>query len=203
MKILFASQNKGKQNETRELLKSLDVELFFPEDFPELKNFEVDEVGKTFIENAILKAKLYSQKVNLPSLADDSGIIIDGLDGLPGVHSNRWFPGSGEDRNKEVLKRLKNISDPKKRSARYLTAACFYDPESEEYKIFEESQEGTIGNEILGNEGFDYDRIFIPEGSDKTFAQLGDAFKNSISQRYRAYNKIKMTIETMLEKNND
>jgi len=197
MKILFASQNKGKQNEAKELFKSLDVELAFPDAFSELNDFDVEETGKTFIENAILKAKSYSNIVNLPCIADDSGIIIDGIDGLPGIHSNRWFNGTSDERNAEVLKRLKNKQSSQERSARYLAAVCFYDPKTEEYETFEEVQEGIIGNKIIGNAGFDYDRIFIPKGYEKTFAQLGDELKNKMSHRARAYEKIRLLIEVL------
>lgn len=192
-KILFASQNKGKQNESRELLKDLDIELVFPNDFPELKDFDVDETGETFVENALLKAKTYAEKISLPCIADDSGVIIDGLGGLPGIHSNRWFEGTSDERNAEVLRRLDSIKD---RAARYLTAACYYNPATEEYVIFEETVEGKIGKEIIGKEGFDYDRIFIPEGYRKTFAQLGNELKNSMSQRAKAYKKIRKYLET-------
>ncbi len=197
MKILFASQNKGKQNEARELFKTLDVELVFPNDFAELDNFDVVETGKTFAENALLKAKKYAQKINLPCIADDSGIIIDGMDGLPGIHSNRWFEGTADERNSEVLKRLKNKEN---RTARYVAAACYYDPGTEEYEIFEEFQEGVIGNEIIGNAGFDYDRIFIPEGYSETFAQLGNEVKNKISHRSRAYKQIRLLVEKLTQK---
>lgn len=200
MKILFASQNKGKQNEAKELFKTLNVELVFPDSFSKLNDFDVEETGKTFIENAILKARAYSNVVGLPCIADDSGIIIDGMDGLPGIHSNRWFNGTSDERNTEVLKRLKDKELPSERSARYLTAVCYFDPKTEEYETFEEVQEGFIGKEIIGSAGFDYDRIFIPEGYENTFAQLGDELKNRMSHRARAYNKIKLLIEAILEK---
>lgn len=188
MKILFASQNKGKQKEARELLKDLDVQLVFPNELPELENFDVDETGETFAENAELKARSYAEKTGLACIADDSGIIIDGMEGLPGVHSNRWFEGTSDERNQEVLNRL---TKGKVRTARYVTAACYYDPKTENLGIFEEAVEGSIGTEIIGDEGFDYDRIFIPESYQKTFAQLGDKIKNSFSQRAKAYKKIK------------
>ena len=199
MKVLFASQNKGKQNEARKLFDDLDISLLFPSDFPKLKDFDVDETGKTFIENAVLKAKTYAKKINIPCIADDSGVIIDAMDGLPGIHSNRWFDGTPDDRNQEVLKRLNSIEEAK-RTARYLTAVCYYDPISEEYGVFTATQEGTIGNEIIGDEGFAYDRIFIPEGYNKTFAQLGDKLKNEMSQRARAFKKIKLLVDILTQK---
>jgi XTP/dITP diphosphohydrolase len=186
MKVLFASNNKGKQKEAAILLADLDVELVFPQDIPELENFDVDETGKTFAENALLKAEAFANKTSLPCIADDSGIIIDALNG-PGVNSNRWFPGNGDDRNNEVLRLLK---DEDNRTARYTTCICYFDPKINEPSFFEAHQEGEIGHEIVGSEGFDYDRIFIPEGYDKTFAQLGDDIKNQNSQRTRALKKL-------------
>lgn len=187
MQVLFASQNKGKQAEARALFEDLPVELVFPDQFPELRDFDPEETGSTFAENALLKAKAYSQKVFLPSIADDSGVEIDGMNGLPGVHSNRWFPGTADERNQEVLNRL---TPGKPRTARYITLACFYDPQTEEYALFEETQEGSIGTKIVQGAGFDYDRIFIPEGSNKTYSELGQEIKNQSSQRARAYKKL-------------
>ncbi len=187
MKLLFASQNKGKQGEAKVLFKDLNVTLKFPSDFPNLESFDPEETGATFAENAILKAKAYGHEVQLPSIADDSGVIIDGMDGLPGVHSNRWFVGTSDERNQEVLDRL---TPEKVRTARYVTVACYYDPASEEYALYEETQEGSIGTEIVQGEGFDYDRIFIPEGYDKTYSQLGNDIKNQNSQRSRAYKRL-------------
>ncbi|MCB9812893.1 MAG: RdgB/HAM1 family non-canonical purine NTP pyrophosphatase [Pseudomonadales bacterium] len=188
MKILFASQNKGKQKEAKILFKDLAIDLVFPDEFKEFENFDVDETGKTFAENATLKAKAYAKQINLPCIADDSGVIIDGMNGLPGVHSNRWFNGTSDERNQEVLNRLKNRTN---RNARYITVACFYDPNTKKCVIFEGVLEGSIGTKIIGNTGFDYDRIFIPNGFDKTYAQLGENVKNSTSQRAKAFKKVK------------
>lgn len=187
MKILFASQNKGKQVEAKVLLADLPVELVFPDQIPEVAQLDPEETGSTFAENALLKAKAYAQVTGLPCIADDSGVIIDGMYGLPGVHSNRWFAGSSDDRNLEVLRRL---TPDKPRTARYVTVACYYDPVTEEYILTEETQEGSINHESVPGEGFAYDHIFIPEGYDKTYSQLGQAVKNENSQRARAYRKL-------------
>lgn len=186
-KILFASRNAGKQAEAKKLFADLDVDLLFPDEIPELDGIDPEENGETFFENALIKAKEYALLSQLPSIADDSGIIIDGLGGLPGVASNRWYPGSGDDRNAEVLRRL---SEDKPRTARYMTVACFFDPQSEEYASFSATQEGSIAKEPFEGEGFDYDKIFIPEGKNETFSVLGNDYKNSISQRARAFGKL-------------
>jgi XTP/dITP diphosphohydrolase len=195
MRVLFASQNKGKQKEARELFKDLKIELVFPNQFDELKNFDPEETSNTFAKNALLKAKSYAHKINLPCIADDSGIEIDGMGGLPGVHSNRWFDGTADERNLEVLRRL---TPNKSRNARYITSTCYFDPQTEEYAIYEESQEGAIGQENIQGEGFDYDRIFIPEGYDKTYSQLGQVIKNQNSQRARAYKKLREYLKNLL-----
>lgn len=206
MKILFASQNKGKQNEAKELFKDLSVELVFPDSFPELSDFDPEETGTTFEENALLKAKAYGEKAQLPAIADDSGIEIDGMGGLPGVHSNRWFTGTADERNAEVLKRLSettNSGELKTRTARYITVSCFYDPQTEEYAMFKEFQEGSIATESFEGEGFDYDKIFIPEGQTQTFSVLGTDFKNQDSQRARSYRKLHEYLKERLALKNE
>ncbi|GIK83922.1 MAG: non-canonical purine NTP pyrophosphatase [Patescibacteria group bacterium] len=195
MQILFASQNKGKQNEARALFKDLPVEFVFPDQFPELAGFDPEETGTTFAENALLKARAYAEVVQIPCIADDSGVEVDGMDQLPGVHSNRWFEGTADERNEEVLKRL---TPDKPRTARYITVACYYDPVSEEYALYEETQEGSIAHKSVQGEGFDYDRIFIPEGYDKTYSQLGQEVKNQNSQRARAYRKLHEFLKELL-----
>lgn len=197
MKILFASQNKGKQQEAKILFAGLPVELLFPQDIPELAGFDVEEIGESFIEIAILKARAYAFKSGLTSVADDSGVTIDALAGMLGITSNRWFKGTADEKNQEVLRLL---ADTTQRTARYTTAACLFDSITEEYCVFEEHQEGSIGTQIIGTEGFDYDRIFIPQGYDLTYAQLGTEIKNRDSQRARALKKIKTYIETKLKK---
>jgi len=195
MKILFASQNKGKQNEAKHLFKDLDVDLVFPENFPELKDFDPEETGETFQDNALLKAKAYANEVGIPAIADDSGIEIDDMGGLPGVHSNRWFEGTADERNDEVLRRL---ATNKIRTARYITVSCYYDPNTEEYAMYEQTQEGSIADKSYQGEGFDYDRIFIPEGQNKTFSVLGNDFKNQNSQRARSYKKLHEYVKELL-----
>lgn len=196
MKILFASQNKGKQNEARALFKDLPFELVFPDQFDELAGFDPEETGTTFSENALIKAQAYALKSGLSCIADDSGVEIDGMDGLPGVHSNRWFTGTADERNLEVLKRL---TPDKPRTARYITVACFYDPTTEEYVMSQATQEGSIAQENIQGEGFDYDRIFMPEGYDKTYSQLGQEVKNQGSQRARAYRELHELLSELLQ----
>lgn len=201
MKILFASQNLGKQNEAKALFKDLSVELVFPNQIKSLEGFDPEETGETFEANALLKARAYAEQSGLPSIADDSGIEIDGMGGLPGVHSNRWFQGTADERNEEVLKRLSQNDESgnqKPRTARYITVACFYDPETEEYALYKATQEGSIAQTQYEGEGFDYDKIFIPQGQTETFSVLGNDFKNQDSQRARAYKMLHEYLKNIL-----
>ena len=196
MKIVFASQNKGKQNEARALFKDLSFDLVFPAQITELAGFDPEETGATFTENALIKAQAYALKSGLSCIADDSGVEIDGMDGLPGVHSNRWFTGTADERNLEVLRRL---TPDKPRTARYITVACFYSPITEEYVMSQATQEGSIAHQNIQGEGFDYDRIFIPEGHNKTYSQLGQEVKNQNSQRARAYRELHQLLSGFLQ----
>lgn len=189
MRLLIASHKLGKQEEVLSLLAGLGLELIVPQQLPELKSLTVNESGQTICENARLKAIAFSQKTKLSALADDSCLQIEALDGLPGVHSKRFFPGSGSDRNQEILKRLSGQS-----SRRAVFSACLCLAESHRLdrpEYFEGQVRGTIAISELGNAGFDYDRIFIPDGHRQTFAQLGIVAKNKLSHRHQALIKLK------------
>lgn len=189
MHILFASNNQGKISEFEAILAGTKFELVSTnsEGFAPL---DVVESGETFAENALLKAKAYSEKYNLVSLADDSGLEVKALDNKPGVNSNRWFAGSDADRNQELLKLLKNHPD---RSARFVTVACLYFPKTQNCHFFEGSVDGIIGDleKGRGSAGFGYDPIFIPNGFEQTFAELGVEKKNQLSHRARAFAQVR------------
>src|SRR5690606_12761771 len=120
--------------------------------------------------------------------ADDSGLTVDALHGKPGVHSNRWHPGTDEERNTALLTELKN---EKNRSAMFVTVACFLRTPDATPVYFRGEIKGQISKEPSGSAGFGYDPIFIPEGYDKSFAELGMEIKNKLSHRARAYIKFK------------
>lgn len=185
--ILLATTNKGKLNDVREILKDLDLEILSFLDFND--HPDVEETGKTFIENAELKAKAAFEKYKIPSIGDDSGLESFQLKGEPGIFSARY---AGEDANDEKnnLKLIKKLSAlPEPHLGRFVCAAVFYDG-----KIFK-SSEGEVKGRIIkaprGKNGFGYDPLFIPDGFDKTMAELSHEEKNKISHRLKAISGLK------------
>lgn len=184
-KLVVASHNAGKIAEIKTLLAPLKIEV---QSAAELRLGDVEETGTTFEENAKIKANALSLMCGLPCLADDSGLCVDALDGRPGVYSARYAP----DRNfKEGMKMLldemeKSGSDNRKAHfSCCLALAC----PNQKTKVFEGRVDGSISKKPKGNNGFGYDPIFIPEGFEQTFAELGDDVKNKISHRRRALEK--------------
>lgn len=189
--LLIASNNPGKISEIKHIFAELHLQLLTSEDI-DLIDFDVEETGTTFQENALLKARSFAQKTGLPTLADDSGLSVDALAGQPGVYSKRY--GTDDDhRNSKLLKELKDIKDPH-RTARFTAVVCVYNPETKDHFCEEGSVEGKIAHEVRkkGDQGFGYDPLFIPDEikGDQTFAQLGPQVKNTISHRSRALGKI-------------
>lgn len=179
MELIFATHNQHKLEEVKQMLpqhiqfKSL-TEINFHD--------EIEETGTTFEENARIKAQTIYQKTGVNVFADDSGLVINGLNGAPGVFSARYAgTGKSEDNIAKVLQELEGISD---RSAYFIAVFCLI-LEGKEY-FFEGRINGTISEEILGEDGFGYDPIFIPEGHSKSFAQMSPEEKNSMSHRGRA-----------------
>lgn len=191
--LIIASKNEGKIKEFKELLSEYDINVKSLLDFDDIP--DVEETGVTFHENAELKAKTIGDLLNTPVIADDSGLIIDTLNGRPGVYSARY---SGEDSNDEknnlkVLKELEDV-DEDKRTARFVAVLAFYRPG--EKVIFKEGYcEGEITFGQRGKHGFGYDPIFIPKGYTKTMAQLKDYEKNIISHRAEAMHQFKVWLK--------
>ncbi len=188
MRVVLASNNKNKLREMAQILKPFGMEVVSQKDAG--ADFEVEENGTTFRENAEIKASAVYEKLNMPVIADDSGLVVDALGGAPGVYSHR-FAGenaSDKDRSLKVLSELENI--PKdKRSARFICEICYIDENGEKH-FFSGSCEGFIGNEERGENGFGYDPIFCV--GDKTLAEMTDDEKNKISHRgnaLRLFNK--------------
>lgn len=186
MKLLFASNNKGKQIEVKDLLAGIDIEVIFPSDLG--IDIDVDETGETFQDNALLKAKAFAQQTNLLTAADDSGLCLDAFDGFPGVKTNRWMEGDARDKNLGIIAKLENEQN---RSAQFVTSICLYDPKSDKTRFFQGEVRGQISKELAGDDGFGYDPVFIPEGYQTTFAQMGTAEKNKFSHRFKALEKLK------------
>lgn len=187
-KVLIATQNKGKLFEFDSLLVDLGYQVVSPASIDQVKDLEVAETGVTFEENSYLKAKEFGDKTGLLTIADDSGLEIDALDGFPGVRSDRWFVGTAQQKNQALLEKMQDIKD---RTARFVSCLCLYDPITKKEVFFRGEIEGEINLEPAGDAGFGYDPVFVPFGFDQTFAEMGKDVKNEISHRRIALNKLK------------
>ena len=181
--LVVASHNPGKLREIREILAGQDVEVILQSDLG--LDIDVEETGTTFEENARLKAQAVMDASGLPTVADDSGIEVDALDGGPGVYSAR-FGGTRDDEahNRLLLKKLAGVPDPE-RTARYVCAVVCLFPDGRAY-TGKGTCEGWIGHEEIGTGGFGYDPLFCLPGGTVTMAQLTEEEKNKISHRGRA-----------------
>jgi len=184
VKLVLATKNEGKIKEMTELLAGQDIEILSLADFPEIE--EIVEDGETFRENAIIKATEVCMQTGLPTLADDSGLEVDCLEGLPGVYSARF---AGEERdnsaNKKKLLELLEGVPAEERTARFKCIIAVADTDCFVY-ISEGTCEGLITSEERGDGGFGYDPLFYLPEYDKTFAELDLETKNKISHRGKA-----------------
>lgn len=187
MKLLFATQNRHKQHEIAQLLTDPTIEVLFPDRIESIRDLDVDETGSSFEENALLKASQFSDKTGLLTVAEDSGLEVQALNGQPGIYSKRYAPGSDTDRNQKLLLELAEAED---RSARFVATLCLYQPAENEHIFFEGVVTGRIAHQLQGDQGFGYDPVFIPDGYDQSFAELGQDVKNSLSHRRRALIKL-------------
>lgn len=188
--LLIATRNQGKLKEFSQILQLPDYQLLTLDDVGVDPDFDVDETGTTFAANARLKAESYGRRTKILTLADDSGLMVEALHGAPGVYSKR-YGNTDEERIAKLLKNLKGIPDSA-RAARFVCVACLYNPSNAHFDCEEGIVDGSISHEPAGDDGFGYDPIFLPlEGDGKTFAQLGVEFKNLVSHRARAIEKIK------------
>jgi XTP/dITP diphosphohydrolase len=187
MKILLATQNKGKAVEFRDLLADQDIEVCSLLDFPEWE--DVEETGQTFAENALLKAREAMKKTGLLTLADDSGLEVEALNGAPGIYSAR-FAGEQGNAAKNIDKLLWLLEDvpEERRGARFRCSLAIVTPDGQEYLV-----EGTVEGRILrrrqGESGFGYDPVFFLPDLGRTMAELSAAQKNEISHRAQAFRK--------------
>ncbi len=183
--LLVASTNAGKLKEYRELLADLPVNWLSLTDVG-LEHMEVEETGETFLANALIKAGAYCAVSKLPTLADDSGIVVDALDGAPGVYSARYAP-TAEDRNAKLIRALEGIPF-EKRTARFVAVIALVLPD--QVTITAEGRvEGRVGMEPRGTNGFGYDPVLTLDDG-RTMAELPTAEKNMISHRGRALAKL-------------
>ncbi|MBI3519567.1 MAG: non-canonical purine NTP diphosphatase [Bacteroidetes bacterium] len=184
MELIFATHNKNKLKEVRSLMPS-PIELISLDEI----NFmdEIEETASTIEGNALLKAKTIFEKTGKNCFADDSGLLVDALNGAPGVYSARY---AGEQKNdqdnmQKLLQELSNISN---RNAHFKTVMALIIDGKEH--VFEGTVHGKIIHEKKGSNGFGYDPIFMPDGYDQTFAQLSSEIKNTISHRANALKKL-------------
>ncbi len=193
-KLLVASGNKGKIKEIDNYLENLNesttLEIIGLSHFPDLP--EVEEDGDTFLANALKKARERAKDTGLLTLADDSGLVVDYLEGAPGVYSARYAGEDATDRdnNKKLLDELKGIPTDR-RSAHFKCVLALVDPDTAKEIVVEGKCEGIIGVEPQGVNGFGYDPLFFIPEYDKTMAQLPLETKNKISHRANALKKMK------------
>lgn len=191
-KLVVASHNQGKIDEIKKMLSPYQIEVVSAR---ELNLPDVEETGTTFAENAALKAEQLSEASGLPCLADDSGLCVNALGGRPGVYSARYseFEKDGKterDFSRGMDKLLAELAalDTADRSAYFACVLAFKIP-GEKCRFFEGRVNGVIAHEKSGTGGFGFDPVFIPDGSDKTFAHFSKDEKAAVSHRGRAFEK--------------
>lgn len=180
-KLLFGTFNQNKLTEIRTILGE-NYEIVCCADFSGLS--PVEETGKTFFENAALKAKTYAQFTGVPCFADDSGLSVEALNGEPGVNS-AYFAGPNatySENNSLLLEKMKNVPN---RRAYFTTVIAYTIPEGT-IRYFEGRTEGTLLTAPRGQNGFGYDPLFVPDGFSQTYAELSKTEKNEISHRGKA-----------------
>jgi XTP/dITP diphosphohydrolase len=199
MRLILATRNKGKIVEIKELLSDMSgVEILSLFDFKNLP--DVPETGKTFTENAILKAKTIAALTDHWVLADDSGLVVNYLQGAPGVYSARFSgeKASDADNNAKLLALLKDVPWGE-RQAKFVCIIAICDPQGECYTC-EGEYEGYIVTEPKGMHGFGYDPIFFVPAYGKTMAELEPEIKNQISHRAMALKQLKPLLQKMLRR---
>lgn len=187
-KLIIATGNKGKYREFCEIIRDTAGENFAGEIIfaPEISRMIVEETGKTYAENSMLKARAWAERSGLPCLADDSGLEVDALDGAPGLYSARVIAGNDSDKVSWLLGQLEGAAD---RGARFVASLCLCVPEK--FTLITEGEcRGKIVDSPRGYDGFGYDPVFLPEGYELTFAELSGHAKNQISHRTNAFRKI-------------
>ena len=185
-KIVAATNNKNKLREFKEILSPLGYQIVSLKDLG--IEIEVEETGKTFEENSMLKAKAILEATGMASLADDSGLEVDALGGEPGIYSARYCEGSDADRVAFLLDKMKDVPDDK-RSARFVSAITLMFTDGDVVTA-RGTCEGKIAHEPAGKNGFGYDPIFFVESYGKTFAELSPEQKNMISHRGNALSEL-------------
>jgi XTP/dITP diphosphohydrolase len=198
--LLVATRSPGKQREVRRMLAPLPI--LFPDDAGMAPDPAEDrlELGDTFLANARAKAEYFARKTGLPTVADDSGLEVLALGGLPGVRSKRWagFPATGEEldraNNDELLRRLFGAPAPHRR-ARYRCVVAYLPSPGAAPEIFEGQCAGSILEAPRGGRGFGYDPLFLSDDLGKSFGEATDAEKDAVSHRGRAFRALRGRLE--------
>lgn len=192
-RLIVATRNAHKTAEIRSMLGGK-FEVVDATAFPQFP--EIEETGTTFLENARLKAEGISRLIDGWVLSDDSGLAVDALDGAPGVWSSS-FGGEEGNNEKNNARLIREMSGKTDRTARFLCTMVLA-LDGKERANFSGAVEGAIIDEPRGSEGFGYDPLFIPTGYDRTFSELGDEIKNTLSHRSRALAQITDWLEVNL-----
>lgn len=187
MKLILATRNQGKVRELTNMLydeasSERQIEVISLENYPDAP--EVIEDGKTYSENAVKKASIIAEYTSHLTLADDAGLEVDALGGAPGINSKRW---AGEDATDDlrIAKLLQALEGTTNRQARFIAAIALVHPNSKPEVVLGVC-EGHIRHDPMGASGFGYDPVFVPDGYNQTFAELGEEIKNRISHRAKA-----------------
>ena len=190
--LIIASANIGKLREVRALLEGMDVQVL---PAPPEALAGVEETGKTFAENALIKARAAAEHTGHIALADDSGLEVDALHGAPGVYSSR-FAGNDEARYRKLLSLLKDVPD-EKRTARFRCAVAVVTPDGVS-EIHEGTCEGLIAREPRGSNGFGYDPVFLVPHLGRTFAEISSEEKNALSHRGKALRAAREALQGLI-----
>jgi XTP/dITP diphosphohydrolase len=197
-KIVLATANTHKVIEFQRILNELlpDLELVAASQFPGVP--EVEETGSSFAENALIKARAINEFTNLPALADDSGLVVEALNGAPGIFSAR-YAGIEADDKANVVKLLNEIKDIDQSllDAKFECSIALVDKSQELELVVDGQMPGEVIKEVRGQNGFGYDPIFVPQGLTKTSSQLSDADKDKISHRGIALRKMSMILKQL------
>jgi len=195
-KILIATRNKHKLREIHQIIQGFPYELLSLDDVEPIP--EIVEDGETFEANALKKALTTAKLTGIFTLADDSGLLVDALDGQPGVYSAR-FAGPEADDEKNNLKLLSSMKDVEEahRTARFVCVIALASPDGKTQTV-QGSCEGSIAFKAAGQGGFGYDPLFVPEGFDQSFAALDSSVKNQISHRAKALQAVRPLLESQI-----
>ncbi|MBW1730701.1 MAG: XTP/dITP diphosphatase [Deltaproteobacteria bacterium] len=192
--LVIATRNQGKILEFKSLLKDFDIEIKSLDDFGPLP--EIEEDGQTFEDNAVKKARFTARILGLPALADDSGLVVKALGGLPGVYSARYAGDHADDaaNNRKLLEAMKGIRN---REASFVCVIAIAVPRGPAL-IYEGTCDGLIAEEMRGNNGFGYDPLFYYPPLGKTFAEMSAEDKNRVSHRGKAMAELRQEFDKVL-----